>query len=96
MSFITTDTKGDLARNYGAIAKDYYGYNVAVIDLRNSTRSDGNNLLHLVNKYMDMYLADKTNISAKAKTEKYAKIISKTIISNGSDTSSMGQNAIGL
>ncbi len=93
MSFITTDTKGDLARNYGAIAKDYYGYNIAVIDLRNPTKSDGNNLLHLVNKYMDIYLADKNDIIAKAKSEKYAKVIAKTIISNGSDNSSMGQNA---
>ena len=50
MSFITSDTKGDLYRNYGKIAKECYGYNVAVIDLRNPTRSDGNNLLHLVNK----------------------------------------------
>ena len=32
MSFLTTDTKGDLYRNYGAIARDYYGYHVAVID----------------------------------------------------------------
>ena len=32
--------------------KDHYGYDVA-IDLRNPTRSDGNNLLHLVNRYMD-------------------------------------------
>ena len=28
MSFITSDTKGDLYRHYGKIAKDYYGYNV--------------------------------------------------------------------
>lgn len=42
MSFLTTDTKGDLYRNYGAIARDHYGYHVAVIDLRNPTRSDGN------------------------------------------------------
>ena len=42
---LTTDTKGDLYRNYGAIAKDCYGYHVAVIDLRNPTKSDGNNLL---------------------------------------------------
>ena len=47
MSFLTTDTKGDLYRNYGAIAEEY-GYQVAVIDLRNSTKSDGNYLLHLV------------------------------------------------
>ena len=93
MSFITTDTKGDLARNYGAIAKEYYGYNIAVIDLRNPTKSDGNNLLHLVNKYMDIYRADNTNLMAKAKAEKYAKIIAKTIIATDGDNSSMGQNA---
>lgn len=93
MSFITTDTKGDLARNYGRIAKESYGYNIAVIDLRNPTRSDGNNLLHLVNKYMDMYREDNNNISAKAKAEKYAKIISKTIINSTGDSSAYGQNA---
>lgn len=57
VSFLTTDTKGDLYRNYGGIAKAYYGYHVAVIDLRNPTKSDGNNLLHLVNKYMDLHKA---------------------------------------
>lgn len=93
MSFITTDTKGDLARNYGAIAQENYGYNIAVIDLRNPTKSDGNNLLHLVNKYMDIYRADNNNLMAKAKAEKYAKIIAKTIIATDGDNSSMGQNA---
>lgn len=93
MSFITTDTKGDLARNYGAIAKANYGYNVAVIDLRNPTRSDGNNLLHLVNKYMDIYRKDDNNFQAKAKAEKYAKIISKTIVSPDGNNAAMGQNA---
>ena len=90
MSFLTTDTKGDLYRNYGAIARDHYGYNVAVIDLRNPTRSDGNNMLHLVNTYMDRYLADENNLVAKAKAEKYAKIIAKTIINAGGE--SYGQN----
>lgn len=93
MSFLTTDTKGDLFRNYGKIAQDYYGYNVAVIDLRNPTRSDGNNMLHLVNKYMDDYLKDKNNLPAKARAEKYAKIISKTIINSSGDSSNYGQNA---
>ena len=93
MSFITTDTKGDLARNYGTIAKENYGYKVAVIDLRNPTRSDGNNLLHLVNKYMDAYRKNNNNLSARAKAEKYAKIISKTIINSGGDSSTYGQNA---
>lgn len=34
MSFINSDTKGDVARNYGEIAQKYYGYNVSVLDLR--------------------------------------------------------------
>lgn len=94
MSFLSTDTKGDVARNYGNIAKNCYGYNVSVLDLRNPTRSDENNILHLVNKYMDLYLSDKTNLSAKAKAEKYAKITAKTIINiGGGDSSNYGQNA---
>ncbi len=94
MSFISTDTKGDVVRNYGTIASKYYGYNVSVLDLRNPTRSDENNILHLVNKYMDIYLSDQTNLSAKAKAEKYAKITAKTIINiGGGDSSSYGQNS---
>ena len=93
MSFITTDTKGDLARHYAYIAKEHYGYHISVLDLRNPTKSDGNNLLHLVNKYMDLYLKDSTNIRAKAKAEKYAKIIAKTIVSPEGNNASMGQNA---
>ena len=92
MSFLSTDTKGDVMRNYGTIAKKY-GYNISVIDLRNPTRSNGNNLLHLVNKYMDAYLEHPNNLSYKGKAEKYAKIISKTIIMSGTDSASFGQNA---
>lgn len=91
MSFLSTDTKGDVMRNYGNIAKQY-GYNVSVIDLRNPTRSNGNNLLHLVNKYMDLYQSN-GELVCKAKAEKYAKIISKTIILSGMDATSFGQNA---
>lgn len=93
MSFLTTDTKGDLYRNYGKIAKQYYGYDVAIIDLRNPTKSDGNNLLHLVNKYMDEYKSHPENIALKAKAEKYAKIIAKTLIFSDGDAASYGQNA---
>lgn len=86
--------KGRRSTQLGTIAKKYYGYNVSVIDLRNPTRSDENNMLHLVNKYMDIYKSDKTNLQAKAKAEKYAKITAKTIINiGGGDYSSMGQNA---
>ena len=55
VSFLVTDTKGDVYRNYGAVAKEHYGYRVAVIDLRNPTRSDGANMLHLISKYADLY-----------------------------------------
>ncbi len=92
MSWLSSDTKGDLARNYGTIAEKY-GYHVSVIDLRNSTRSHGNNLLHLVNKYMDAYLECPDQLAYKAKAEKYAKIIAKTIIMSGMDGSSFGDNA---
>ena len=93
-SFITTDTKGDLYRHYGGIAKEYYGYQISVIDLRNPIYSDGNNMLHMVNKYMDIYKKDRSNLTIKAKTEKYAKVIAKTIIFNdGESSSSYGQNS---
>lgn len=92
MSFLSTDTKGDLARSYGNICRDY-GYNIAVIDLRNPVQSDSFNMLSMVNKYMDMY-KNSREISNKAKAEKYAKITAKTIIYSGEgDASSYGQNA---
>lgn len=93
MSFMSTDTKGDILRNYGSIASKYYGYSISVIDLRNPMRSHGNNLLHLVNKYMDLYAEHPETIAYKAKAEKYAKIIAKTIILSGMDAGSFGQNA---
>ena len=93
MSFMTTDTKGDILRNYGTIATKHYGYRISVIDLRNPMRSHGNNLLHLVNKYMDLYAEHPEVLAYKAKAEKYAKIISKTIILSGMDAGSFGQNA---
>lgn len=60
----------------------------------NPTRSDGNNLLHLINKYMDIYKADPKNLAAKAKAEKYSKILAKTLINtSGGDSAQYGQNA---
>ena len=94
MSWLCTDTKGDLFRNYAGIARDCYGYHISVLDLRNPTRSDGDNILTLVNKYMDDYLAHPENLAAKARAEKYAKITAKTIIcSDGAEAGSYGQNA---
>ena len=92
MSFLSTDTKGDIMRNYGSIASKYYGYNISVIDLRNPMRSHGNNLLRLVNKYMDLY-SETNEVQYKAKAEKYAKIIAKTIILSGMEAGSFGQNS---
>lgn len=93
MSFLALDTKGDLARNYGAIAEKYYGYQVSIIDLRNPTRSDGFNFLTLANAYMDQAVKHPDDLAARAKAEKYAKILSKTIISPDGDSGSYGQNA---
>ena len=93
MSYLALDTKGDLARNYGTIAKKYYGYHVSVIDLRNPTRSDGSNLLTLINRYMDIAREQPDNFAARAKAEKYAKILAKTIINPSGDEQDRGQNA---
>ena len=94
MSFLSTDTKGDIARNYAGIARKCYGYDVSILDLRNPTRSDENNILHLVNKYTDMWLSNPKDLASKAKAEKYAKVTAKTIINiGGVDSSAYGQNA---
>ena len=93
MSYLALDTKGDLARNYGTIAKKYYGYHVSVIDLRNPTRSDGSNLLTLINRYMDIAREHPDNLAERAKAEKYAKILAKTIVNPGGDDQDRGQNA---
>ena len=59
-----------------------------------SVKKSGNNLLHLINKYMDLYKADPKNLAAKAKSEKYAKILAKTLINtSGEDSAQYGQNA---
>ncbi len=93
MSYVALDTKGDLSRNYGTIAKKYYGYHVSVIDLRNPTRSDGNNLMTLVNRYMDVAREHPDNLAARANAEKYAKILAKTIVNPGGDEQDRGQNS---
>ena len=93
MSFLALDTKGDLARNYGAIARDIYGYRISVVDLREPTCSDGNNLLTLINRYMDKHRDNPRDIGAKAKAEKYTKILAKTIINPEGDNTDRGQNA---
>ena len=93
MSYVALDTKGDLSRNYGTIAKKYYGYHVSVVDLRNPIRSDGNNLMTLVNRYMDVAREYPDNLAARANAEKYAKILAKTIVNPGGDEQDRGQNS---
>ena len=93
MSFLILDTKGDLARNCGKIAQKYYGYRVSVVDLRNPIRSDGNNLMTLVNRYMDVAREHPDNLKARANAEKYAKVLAKTIINPSGDEQDRGQNS---
>lgn len=93
MSFLALDSKGDLARNYATIAKKYYGYKISIIDLRNPTRSDGDNLLTLINRYSDRARKAPDNLGYKAKAEKYSKILAETIINQGGESGQFGENA---
>ena len=93
MSFFASDTKGDLARNYGTIAEKYYGYKVSVIDLRNPGRSDGYNLLAIINHWMDQARKEQKDLGARARAEKYAKLLAKTIVNPEGDSANRGQNA---
>ena len=90
MSFFATDTKGDLARNYGAVAEKYYGYHVSVVDLRNPTRSDGYNLMTLINRYIDTSFHEHS-IEAYGKAENLASILAHSIIAPKGDED-RGQN----
>ena len=83
----------EVASYYGAIASRYYGYKVSVIDLRNPTRSDGFNFLTLMNHYMDIARKHPENLAARARAEKYAKILAKTIINPDGDAAQYGENA---
>jgi len=85
-SFLVTDTKGDIYKNYAGIAEKYYGYKTCILDLRNPSRSDGHNIMGMVNMYMDLSKRCPGNLSYRSKAEKYAKIIAKTIISPSEKT----------
>lgn len=56
-------------------------------------RSHGNNPLHLVNKYMDLAVQHPERLEYRAKAERYAKIISKTVILYGMEGGNFGQNS---
>ena len=74
------------------LPKSITAKHISVIDLRNPTRSDGNNLLTLINRYMDIARKQPDNLAARAKAEKYAKILAKSIVSPEGN-SDHGQNA---
>ena len=57
MSFLTTDTKGDLYRNYVNICKAY-GFSTSVIDLRNPTKSERKSFQSLIVKIFLCSLVD--------------------------------------
>lgn len=99
ISFVVTDTKGDIDRQYSYIAEKYYGYKTVSLNLRSPMRSSKFNILHMVSKYTKLYkdaaAKDPTSedtLMYQARRETYAKICAKTIILSGTD-GNFGQNS---
>lgn len=91
---LITDTKGDVYRTMGEVMKEFYGYNLILIDFRNPTREDSFNFMQLVNQYMDLAEVEKNEfkkLKYQALAEKNAKIVAETIIN--SSGGSQGNNA---
>jgi hypothetical protein len=86
--------KGIAREVFGVVAVDGKQARRTKDSEKKPMRSGGFNMLYLVNRYMDAYLANEKDISSRAKAERYAKITAKTIIfSDGGDASSYGQNS---
>ena len=77
-SFIAADNVGEILRT-GTIAKEYYGYKISVIDLRNPIYSNGYNILYQVGIYMDLY-KNEGKSEYRIKSVKYANITAKSIL----------------
>ena len=92
VSFVTLDTKGDLYRNMASIGEKYYGYKTVVYDFRKPMQSDSYNLISLVNKYMDSFKRT-GSVDDKARAEKQARMVAKSIITGGVDMANMGANS---
>ena len=92
VSFVTLDTKGDLYRNMASISEKYYGYKTVVYDFRKPMQSDSYNLISLVNKYMDSFKRT-GSVDDKARAEKQARMVAKSIITGGVDMANMGANS---
>ena len=93
ISFVTLDTKGDLYRNMATIGEKYYGYHTVVYDFRKPMESDTYNLMSLVNKYMYRYRST-GSVDDKARAEKQARMVAKSIITGGVDMANMGANSL--
>ena len=97
--FIGTD-EGSCPRHAHLRSTNSYGkafrLNVESSDPRYSFHyngTDGSNLLTLINRYMDIAREHPDNLAARAKAEKYAKILAKTIVNPGGDEQDRGQNS---
>lgn len=89
-SFLCTDTKGDVYRDYALIAQKNYEYIPYIIDLRYPSKSNPMNILRSVNKHMDIYLkTDEVRYLAFA--ERAAKNVAYSIV-NTQDFDGGGQN----
>ena len=90
LSFVATDSKGDILRMYGKRCEQY-GHTCVNINFRFPTTSDAYNYLTLVNQYTDRWKTS-GNLSYKSRAERYAKSLARSIIrTKGFDGG--GQNA---
>ncbi len=91
MSFFTTDTKGNISKEFVPILRDYYHMQTYVIDMRNPANSDGYNLLALTNKYIDRY-RNSGNLADKGKAESYAKTVGSSVVNLNNSIKDAGSN----
>lgn len=83
-SLILTDCKGELFASCGEMLKKN-GYRTPFLDFRNPLKSYRFNLLYNVNKYIDRYKAaldERERLINYGKAERYAKILSESIVDN--------------
>jgi type IV secretion system protein VirD4 len=83
MSFVVTDTKGNAHSAMASVLENHYGYKVYLFDLRNPLTSESYNMMQIVNHYMDLSKQNncsKESLVYEAKAQKYAKIVSKSIV----------------
>lgn len=91
ISFICTDSKGDLLRLYGKLCEQY-GYKCLNINFRSPIKSDSYNYMQLINLYIDIWRNDPKRIDCHSRAERYAKTLANSIIhTKGFDGG--GQNA---